>query len=222
MSKIETMLQFAVNIANDDSHGYDQINRWGTDYDCSSLVITAAKTAGYDVGGATYTGNMTSNFLKAGFTKITDIASRKRGDVLLNVKHHTALYLGDNKIVQASINEKGGISGGQKGDQTGREILVRDYYTPSYGWDCILRPPLEDTATASQPVTASQTASSGSALIRKGSKGEAVKQLQNRLIALGYSCGSYGADGDFGTATEKAVKQFQQDHGLEVDGIVGS
>lgn len=58
--------------------------------------------------------------------------------------------------------------------------------------------------------------------LRKGSKGADVKALQEALIALGYSCGSWGADGDFGTATENAVKAFQKAHGLTVDGIAGA
>lgn len=57
--------------------------------------------------------------------------------------------------------------------------------------------------------------------IRKGNMGELVKQLQTKLSALGYDLGICGIDGDFGQATEKAVKAFQKDHGLKVDGIVG-
>ena len=57
--------------------------------------------------------------------------------------------------------------------------------------------------------------------LRKGSKGDAVKQLQTLLKQRGYSLGSWGVDGDFGKATEAAVKQFQRDWGLEVDGIAG-
>ena len=38
---------------------------------------------------------------------------------------------------------------------------------------------------------------------------------------LGYSLGICGIDGDFGTATEKAVKEFQRDAGLTQDGICG-
>lgn len=60
-SKIEKALQWAINIANDNSHGYSQSNRWGPDYDCSSFVISALKAAGIDTGNATYTGNMRSN-----------------------------------------------------------------------------------------------------------------------------------------------------------------
>ena len=58
--------------------------------------------------------------------------------------------------------------------------------------------------------------------LKRGSKGAYVTLAQTELINKGYSCGSYGADGDFGRATEAAVKAFQQDHGLKVDGIIGA
>lgn len=49
-----------------------------------------------------------------------------------------------------------------------------------------------------------------------------VKWLQNRLIKLGYSVGKSGADGSFGYDTQKAVKEYQKDHKLKVDGVVGA
>ena len=54
-----------------------------------------------------------------------------------------------------------------------------------------------------------------------GSEGDRVKTLQENLIKLGYDLGKTGADGDFGTKTLTAVKDFQQKHNLKVDGIVG-
>ena len=57
--------------------------------------------------------------------------------------------------------------------------------------------------------------------IRRGSKGETVAEMQGILERLGYDLGSCGVDGDFGRMTEKAVKAFQKDHGLTVDGICG-
>ena len=57
--------------------------------------------------------------------------------------------------------------------------------------------------------------------LRRGSKGESVKECQTLLEKAGYSVGPCGIDGDFGRATLAAVKAFQSDHGLVVDGIVG-
>lgn len=57
--------------------------------------------------------------------------------------------------------------------------------------------------------------------LSRGAKGNTVKALQILLIGKGYSCGSYGADGDFGSITYNAVIAFQKANGLVVDGIVG-
>jgi len=57
--------------------------------------------------------------------------------------------------------------------------------------------------------------------LRRGSTGPYVVECQNDLISLGYDVGKTGADGKFGKNTEKAVKAFQKDKKLTVDGIVG-
>jgi hypothetical protein len=57
--------------------------------------------------------------------------------------------------------------------------------------------------------------------LRKGAKGDRVAALQQLLIESGESLPKYGADGDFGAETLKAVKSFQKKNGLVVDGIVG-
>lgn len=61
----------------------------------------------------------------------------------------------------------------------------------------------------------------GSRTLKKGMKGDDVKELQQKLIQLGYNLGKYGADGDFGEKTDAAVRTFQQDNNLTIDGIVG-
>lgn len=57
-------------------------------------------------------------------------------------------------------------------------------------------------------------------VLRKGCRGEAVRELQERLNYLGYSCGV--VDGIFGDDTKDAVKAFQAEHGLAVDGVAGA
>ncbi|MGN1133323.1 MAG: fibronectin type III domain-containing protein [Oscillospiraceae bacterium] len=135
---IETALQWAINTANDNSHGYSQSNRWGPDYDCSSFVISALKYAGFDVGSASYTGNLRSNLTGNGFvwipwSKISSSANLQRGDILLNEATHTEFYLGNNQNVGAHYDH--GYP--QTGDQTGTEISISGYYYNP--WDGVLR-----------------------------------------------------------------------------------
>lgn len=139
-------IDFALSIAKDNSHGYDQGKRDGKpDYDCSSLMIASWEQAGVKVktAGATYTGNMKAAFLKCGFAEMIGKVNIKTGtglipgDILLHEGKHTAMYIGGKQIVHAAINENGKIVGGKPGDQTGKEIWVRSYY--NHPWNSVLR-----------------------------------------------------------------------------------
>ena len=96
MGVINNAVTRALEIAADDSHGYDQTSRWAPDYDCSSLVISAYRTAGVPLS-CTYTGNMRGDMMRCGFEDVTgsvDLstgAGLERGDVLLNLVHRAAL-----------------------------------------------------------------------------------------------------------------------------------
>lgn len=137
------MVDEAVRICNDDSHGYSQSRRWSPDYDCSSLMFHCADIAGYgvDMHDPRYTGSMIPKFTACGFTKMAfDRSKLAPGDVLLShnsSRKHTELYIGDGKTAGAHIAETGGIDG-KAGDQTGNEISVAPLsWTPQW----ILRPP---------------------------------------------------------------------------------
>ena len=91
--------------------------------------------------------------------------------------------------------------------------------TPEAGGNATIAVVTEEPETpkpTEAPVTPTQTPPS----LQRGFKGsEAVRAVQKRLKELGYYNGS--ADGDFGPATEAAVKAFQKANGLKADGKVG-
>lgn len=62
----------------------------------------------------------------------------------------------------------------------------------------------------------------GDRSLKKGSTGADVKELQNLLLGLGFTLPKYGADGDYGSETESAVKAFQAKYNITIDGIYGS
>lgn len=225
MSVIEIATKQMEEWAADDSHGYDQTRRWGPDFDCSSAVISAWELAGVPVktNGATYTGNMRGVFLRCGFTDVTSSvdlntgAGLQRGDVLLNHQHHTAMYCGGGKEVEASINERGTTTGGMTGDQTGREFLVRPYR--NYPWDCVLRYTGENAGAAQEKSKPTYYYSVKLPLLKQGMNDPAVITVQRILNALDYYYGV--CDGKFCVLTKRAVMGFQADNELETDGEVG-
>ena len=95
------------------------------------------------------------------------------------------------------------------------------------GWPMVTRTKghaivvLENGSNAKAPVTPGTAYELGVRTLRNGDEGSDVKDMQSLLIQMGYDLGSWGADGDFGDMTEMAVRDFQQDNGLEVDGIAG-
>ena len=69
-------------------------------------------------------------------------------------------------------------------------------------------------------VTPDPSAPTPEPILRTGSRGQEVKDLQGRLQALGYYAGEI--DGQFGAMTKEAVISFQKANGLDADGMVGS
>lgn len=227
---INSVCSWIVNIANDDEHGYSQAPgvRWGNpDYDCSALVISAWEQAGVKVkeAGASYTGDMKDAFVKCGFScyNFSSAIALKKGDVLLTPGRHTAQYIGNGEIVHARGSENG-TKYGQPGDQTGREILVQKYYTPSYVWTYILRYQGEPTPTPGGKKVMIETTQLKRGMKDKPEifavqailKGKGYKDEDGKVLQL---------DSDFGKRTEYAVKKYQADHAATCgasDGIVGT
>lgn len=232
----EKAVEWALSIANDNSHGYSQENRWGPDYDCSSFVISAYEQAGVPVkeAGASYTGNMKNAFRACGFQVLPAGSPLKVGDVLLNEQYHTVMAIGNGQVVAARRNEDGFA-----GDGTGREITTQNYYYyPNGGWDCILRYAGSETApdktpessTVGQQMAEHIIASRKYPTIQYGSTGDAVMFAQAILVRLGYlnkgGKDYANVDGDFGLLTKSATLGFQsatRDSAdpLVIDGIIG-
>ncbi len=75
-------------------------------------------------------------------------------------------------------------------------------------------------AEAAQTYIPTPTPSPTPSLLSKGNQGDSVRALQTRLKELGYYTG--GVDGDFGGGTQEAVRLFQSQNGLTVDGVCGA
>ena len=139
MYDIEKAVSYANKIAADNTHGYDQENRLGDpDFDCSSFVARCLIEGGFPIAPDSWTGNLYDQLVKCGFHEVID-KNVEPGDIFLTPGRHVVIAVSPSKIAHASLNEKGGITGGKPGDQTGKEICIRNFYTPSYGWKYHMR-----------------------------------------------------------------------------------
>lgn len=229
MGVIEKAVAWAIDTANDSSHGYSQASRWGPDYDCSSFVISAWEAAGVPVkqAGASYTGNMRGAFLACGFVDVTTqigLATGygiQPGDVLLNYSAHTCLAVGGGKVANCRTSE----GHPQAGDQSGNEIRIQSYW--NFPWNCVLRYKGNNQTSTTNSETSTinsdkveETHDWKPQLLQYSNsyKSDCVV-LQALLNAHGWACGT--ADGFFGAKTQAAVFRAQRYYQIEADGICG-
>lgn len=127
----DAFVDWLVNIANDNSHGYSQYDRDRlVDFDCSSLVYYGLKNNGFNttqLGATPFTTRTEQAILKKqGFKEIainSDLSQLKKGDILWR-NGHTEVYIGEGMTVGAHSASNGGKSDGNPGDQNGNEISV--------------------------------------------------------------------------------------------------
>lgn len=179
-------------------------------FDCRGLTYMACKEAGLTISsvGATTQYNSNTWIEKGAIVKMpanTPCIVFKQSATNKNTMQHTGFNLGDGYCVDCRGHATGTV----------KRLLS------SYPWTHYAIPKgAYDEADA--PIVVNQVDTSGTrATLRKGSKGDDVKTLQETLLSLGYSLPKHGADGDFGSETETAVKEFQRVNGLTVDGICG-
>lgn len=146
-----------------------------------------------------------TGFTMDGFRK--DVA-KAMGSAPSNIPAQDKLYR-----VRKSWNDVASQIGAYKALDSAKAICKEGYFVFDNDGK-VVYPIVEEKSTITYCNPAVRT-------LRKGDKGEAVVALQTLLIKAGHSVGSYGADGDFGTASDAAVKKFQSEHGLTSDGVCG-
>ena len=169
---------------------------------------------------------MYSVFISCGFVDVTKSvnlmtgAGLKAGDVLLNTQSHTELMISATQCAGASINEHGHTTGGQPGDQTGKEFRVRNYY--NFPWTHVLRYNEEThnpEETGAKTPAGDNVCSAKIRTVRFGSQGPHVAALQAALAFHGFD--PVYVDGTAGQLTITKLTAFQKDKGLQADGIAG-
>lgn len=151
LSVPERIAQIAEHFASHSVHGYSQPNRGtggtetitlsdgskvsvtNSDVDCSEMVRQCVNGGlGRKAIAYMWTGNEDEQLKAQGFTRMSYSASKvRRGDILW-VSGHTGVALGNGLQADAHGDEYGGITGPNRGDQTGHEVEVRSLRSWTY------------------------------------------------------------------------------------------
>lgn len=172
-------------------------------FDCRGFTHWLLNLVGINISGQGCTSQWNT---KANWTEQGPISKMPKGMVCCvftgtdKTKEHTGIYLGDGSTVECSSG-------------------VQYFGTMKSKWKYYAIPAglyMYDGGEVPVPEPSDRKPT-----LRKGDAGPYVTLAQTMLIQQGYDLGSWGADGKFGAATEMAVKQFQQDWGLGMDGVIG-
>jgi len=185
--------------------------------DCSGLFSWAFKQLGgymYHGSNTMYKSYCTDKGKLSGGNR-TDGQALKPGSAVFTGTEsdhgHVGLFIGGDTVIEAKGTQAGVI----KSKVTDKKWTF---------WGELKGVDYGSSSSVPTPVPSEPTESGGEVFptIKRGSKGKYVTLAQTKLVNKGYDIGSCGVDGDFGKATEAAVKQFQRDWGLTQDGIVGA
>lgn len=177
-------------------------------FDCSGLVTKAMDETGIMKKGF----DTTADGLKKHYVRSLKRWELKPGDLVFRVNgtgkaYHVGVVVDwDNDVIEARGRAYGVVK--RALNASGKS------YWNAYGRPIALRDEIEDNA---KPVALKR-------LLKKKivrMRGEDVKAVQKLLINSGYSCGTDGADGIFGSNTDLAVRAYQTAQKLKADGIVG-
>lgn len=174
-------------------------------------------------GGATYGSPCPDISIKALLAQCSDVSTDmnniKEGEFLVYKDYsHCGIYVGliDNKRMAVECTYRW---------DDGVQLIDIDREERKGEWSYHGKLPYidytEETPSVKVDTTALKNMVTEKVKAKKGDKGDYVKEIQKVLIARGFPCGKTGADGDFGTNTQKAVKSFQTANSLTADGIVG-
>ena len=204
--------------------------------DCSSSVSWAYKAAGYPIKyGSTTLPSTVGLYNSKDLVDVPVTISKGQiknpevlrvGDLLLfagtDSSRKGSGYVGHVEMVASINGSKITIYG--HGSGTPRETEMTAYLKKRYGQKTsktslghkglikVRRRFADDGSEPAEPKLGDRT-------LKDGCIGSDVRDLQKALIAQGYSCGSCGADGEFGPDTAKAVKKFQTAKGLSATGV---
>lgn len=118
--------------------------------------------------------------------------------ILVFYPGHVGVYIGGGEVIEAR---------GRRYGVTKTRLTERNWKT--WGYCPYVTYETAKTVDLDLPV------------LKKGAKGAAVKAMQILLLGYGADMGSYGADGSFGGATQRALQAWQGANGLEPDGSCG-
>ncbi|WP_297629915.1 N-acetylmuramoyl-L-alanine amidase [uncultured Clostridium sp.] len=232
-------------VSKEISYGVSKANEWGADI-FLSIHFNKAYTSYNGVLGTevlVYNGNATNKEAKEVLKSITDLGFKNRG--IKERKDLGELRLTDMKsmIVEICFIEAVKDVELYKNigfDKIGRQIaealvgkieaekpvkpVIPETIKPKENWIIDLQKELNKNYNGNLIVDgiAGVKTLKVCPVMKSGNKGNLVKILQNRLIKLGFSCGSSGTDGAFGQGTKKAVIEYQKANKLEADGVIGN
>lgn len=186
---------------------------------------------GHIYGGAYYASNGvpdlgTEQMIDVCHDATTDFSGIQVGE-LLWMKGHVGVYIGDGLCVECTpawkncvqitavhnVSKKIGYSG---------RVWMKHGKLPYIAYNTGDTQPAKPGAPKPQPSPADDLLTTKSLpVLRNGSKGDTVRAMQIMLLGYGYDLGIWKDDGEFGSATEKAVREFQTEKDLEADGVVG-